>query len=87
MEKKELDEILALHLKWLKADPGGKRANLVCANLRGANLRGANLRGADLGGADLRGAKPIETRRYIRCGKTGQRLRLSGENSASVKSG
>ena len=61
MEKKELDEILALHLKWLKDEPDGKRANLRgvdlgCAYLRGADLRGANLRGADLRGADLRGA-------------------------------
>ena len=56
MEKKELDEMLALHLKWLKDDPGGKRADLGGADLRGAYLRGAYLRGADLVGADLRGA-------------------------------
>ena len=59
MEKKELDEILALHLKWLKDEPDGKRANLGGANLRGANLGGANLRGADLRGANLRGAENI----------------------------
>ena len=56
MEKKELDEILALHLKWLKDEPGGKRADLGYADLRGADLVGANLGGADLVGANLGGA-------------------------------
>ena len=56
MEKKELDEILALHLKWLKNEPGGKHAYLRGAYLRGAYLRGADLRGAYLRGAYLRGA-------------------------------
>ena len=56
MEKKELDVILALHLKWLEAKPGGKRANLSGANLRSADLRIANLSGANLSGADLRSA-------------------------------
>ena len=64
MEKKELDEILALHLKWLKDEPDGKRADLSGADLKSACLRGAYLKSADLSGADLksaclRGAKNI----------------------------
>ena len=69
MEKKELDEILENHVKWLHKD-GGKRADLRGANLcktflRGAeleeaDLRGAKLRGADLYDADLRGADLYE---------------------------
>ena len=64
--KKELDDILELHKKWLNNDPLGKRADLkdvnlrnvylIGTNLRGANLKGADLRGADLSGADLSGA-------------------------------
>jgi hypothetical protein len=52
----DLPAILAAHGKWLRDEPGGKRANLYGADLGGANLRGANLYGADLGGANLRGA-------------------------------
>ncbi len=52
----QLVEILGLHLKYLRGEPGGKRADLRMADLRMANLRGANLGGADLRGADLRGA-------------------------------
>ena len=51
-----IKEVLNNHLKWLKNDPAGRRADLRNADLRGADLRGANLRGADLRGADLRGA-------------------------------
>ena len=51
-----IKEVLNNHLKWLKNDPAGRRADLRDADLRGANLRGANLYGADLYGADLRGA-------------------------------
>ena len=60
MEKKELDEILENHVKWLCEDDG-KRADLEGANLEvaflvGVNLREADLCGADIKGADLRGA-------------------------------
>ena len=65
MDKKELQEILDKHAKWLR-DDGGERADLSGVNLRGANLRvadlsgaylrGAYLWGANLWGADLRGA-------------------------------
>ena len=53
---KNLNEILEKHLKWLRNEDGGERANLCGADLRGADLRGANLYGANLCGADLRGA-------------------------------
>ncbi len=48
--------VLELHLKWIKGETGGQRADLRRANLRRADLYGANLGGADLYGADLRGA-------------------------------
>ena len=53
---KNLNEILEKHLKWLRNEDGGERANLRGADLCGADLRGANLRGADLYGANLYGA-------------------------------
>ena len=56
MTKEKLSEILSLHAKWLRDEPGGIRANLRDADLSGANLIGANLRDADLIGADLIGA-------------------------------
>jgi hypothetical protein len=56
MEKEKLQEILSKHLKWLKNEEGGERADLGGADLRGADLRGADLGGADLVGADLVGA-------------------------------
>ncbi len=57
----DIPAILTLHAKWLRGEPGGKRANLYGANLRSAdlssaNLYGASLRSADLYGADLYGA-------------------------------
>ena len=52
----DIKNILNLHVKWLRGEPDGERANLRGANLRGANLRDANLRGANLRGADLRDA-------------------------------
>ena len=51
-----IKEVLNNHLKWLKNDPAGRRANLYGADLRGADLRDANLYGADLRDAILRGA-------------------------------
>jgi hypothetical protein len=56
MNATELKNILELHLKWLKREDGGARANLREANLRGADLRWADLSGADLRWADLREA-------------------------------
>ncbi len=52
----EQQEALARHLKWLRAEDGGARANLSGADLSGANLYGANLSRANLSGADLSGA-------------------------------
>ena len=49
-------EVLEAHLKWLRGESGGKRANLSRANLSRANLSRADLSGADLSGADLSGA-------------------------------
>jgi len=52
----ELKEVCLKHLKWLKSETDGIRANLSGANLYGANLSGANLSGANLYGANLSGA-------------------------------
>jgi hypothetical protein len=56
VNKTELTEILAKHVKWLHDEEGGFRADLRSANLREANLRSANLIGADLPSANLIGA-------------------------------
>ena len=61
MDKARLKEILDKHLKWLRNEDGGFRADLSgadlsCADLSGADLSGANLYCADLSGADLSGA-------------------------------
>ena len=56
MEQSKLNEMLELHLKWLKGESGGVILNLRGANLRDADLRGANLCNANLYGANLRGA-------------------------------
>ena len=70
-----LKEVLEKHLKWLRVESDGKRAELHMANLSGAdlsgadlpmaNLSGANLSraylyGADLSGADLSGANHLD---------------------------
>ena len=49
----KLANILELHLKWLRSEKGGVRANLSDANLSRANLSRADLSRADLRGADL----------------------------------
>ena len=61
-----LKEVLEAHLKWIRGESDGKRADLSWANLSRAdlswanlswaNLSRANLSGADLSGADLSGA-------------------------------
>ena len=56
MDKQKLKNILDKHLKWLRGENGGKRADLSRANLSGANLSRANLSWADLSGANLSGA-------------------------------
>jgi hypothetical protein len=53
MDKQELKAILGKHLKWLRGEDGGERANLSGAYLSGANLSGAYLSGAYLSGAYL----------------------------------
>ena len=51
-----LKDVLDKHLKWLRRENGGERADLSGANLYGANLYGADLSGANLYGANLYGA-------------------------------
>ena len=53
MELQELKEVLESHVKWLRGEDGGVRANLSGANLFRANLSGANLSGANLSAANL----------------------------------
>ena len=53
MDKQELKAILGKHLKWLRGEDGGERANLSGAYLFGAYLFEANLSRANLFGADL----------------------------------
>jgi hypothetical protein len=49
----ELKTICDKHIKWLRGESGGERANLSRANLSEADLSGANLSGADLSRANL----------------------------------
>ena len=56
MNRKELNNILENHEKWLEGEEGGVRADLSYADLSGANLSGADLRDADMTGTDLRRA-------------------------------
>ena len=54
MTQCDLNTIIQLHEKWLRGEPGGKKANLRYADLSYADLRSADLSGADLRGANLR---------------------------------
>ena len=56
MTQCDLNTIIQLHEKWLRREPGGKKANLSSADLRGADLSDADLSDADLSSADLSGA-------------------------------
>ena len=56
MTQCDLNTIIQLHEKWLRREPGGKKANLSSADLSGADLSDADLRYAALSGADLSGA-------------------------------
>ena len=65
MNARRLKDILEKHLKWLRGEDGGERANLSWADLSWADLSGAdlswaNLYGANLYRADLSGASYIE---------------------------
>ena len=60
MDKQELKNILDKHLKWLRGENGGKRADLSRADLSRANLSRANLSGANLSRANLFGANLSE---------------------------
>ena len=53
MDKQELAEILDKHVKWLRGEDGGSRADLSGAYLSRADLSGAYLSRADLSRADL----------------------------------
>ena len=53
MGEKKLKDVLDKHLKGLRGEDGGERANLSGADLSGANLYGADLYGANLYGANL----------------------------------
>ena len=56
LNKQELAEILDKHVKWLRGEDGGSRANLSGADLSDANLSNANLSNANLSGAYLSNA-------------------------------
>lgn len=53
MTQCDLNTIIQLHEKWLRREPGGKKANLSSADLSGADLSDADLRYADLRGANV----------------------------------
>lgn len=53
MTQCDLNTIIQLHEKWLRREPGGKKANLSSADLRGADLSDADLSDADLSGANV----------------------------------
>ena len=62
MRREELEKVLDKHLKWLRSEDDGERADLQGADLRDAYLQRADLQGADLRGAylqraDLQGAE------------------------------
>jgi len=56
-DNKTLADTLDAHVKWLRGEPGGVRANLTDAILTDANLTDANLTYAILTGAALIGAR------------------------------
>ena len=82
MDKQELKAILGKHLKWLRGEDGGERANLFGANLSRADLSGANLFEANLSGANLFEANLFEANLF-RANLSGADLfeaNLSGAN-------
>ena len=61
MTRDKLDEILEKHIKWLREDPAGERADMSYAdmsetNMSGANMRYANMRYANMSRANMSGA-------------------------------
>lgn len=54
--KTTLEEVLTKHLKWLRKENGGERADLSGSDLRGADLSYSHLACANMSGADLSGA-------------------------------
>jgi hypothetical protein len=65
MTKEEIAIVLDKHVKWLRTEEGGKRADLTRANLTRANLTRANLNGANLDGASyLETTKRDENTRF-----------------------
>ena len=56
MDAEKLKIILDKHLKWLKNEGGGERANFRSADLTSADLTSADLTSADLTSADLTSA-------------------------------
>ena len=56
LTQEQLSEILDLHWKWVRGEPGGVQANLYRASLAGANMWYAILTGANLRGANLTNA-------------------------------
>ena len=57
MDTAELNDVIALHDKWLKGLPEGKQAKLADADLRGITLDNVSLQQADLRKADLSDAQ------------------------------
>ena len=53
MTRDKLDEILEKHIKWLREDPAGERANMRYANMSRANMSGADMSGANMSGAGI----------------------------------
>ena len=60
ISKEELAVILEKHVKWLRVEEGGERADLRSANLTYADLRRADLTSANLTSADLMSAVNAE---------------------------
>ena len=71
MTRDKLDEILEKHIKWLREDPAGERANMRYANMRYANMSRANMSGADMSGANMSGAGIDYTSFTLWCGSLG----------------
>ena len=84
MNKKELEEILKLHKKWLNGEPDGVRADLQDADLRWADLQRADLRGADLRWSNLRGAD-LQDADLRRANLRGADLRWSNLRGADLR--
>ena len=59
--KKELNDILERHKKWINKEIGGVHADLSDVDLSGTNLSGTNLSGANLNSANLSHAYLIST--------------------------